>query len=115
MSDFHNKNDFVSVCSKSCTGKEGNLISSLVQGFGKMYDLTSVTACLPFLQVTVQPLLQGIIPVNLTILEEYANISKSFVAANVSYYLDEDFKCRKFNLARRNPLQSYAKRISADR
>lgn len=51
------------------------LILTVIQGFAKMYNLSSITACLPILASAGQPIPWGIIPINLSVVIQYDNLT----------------------------------------
>lgn len=56
-------------------GIEENLILTLIQGFGKICDLFSITACLPIPDSEGERIPWGIIPINLSMVIQYDNLT----------------------------------------
>lgn len=73
-------------------GAEENLVLTLIQGFGKMHNLSSITACLPIPISAGKP--WEIIPIDLSMVIQYDNLSNAIVKANITHYLDEKERCR---------------------
>lgn len=78
----------------SLGGCEENLILILIQGFGKICNLSSITACLPIPNSERECIPWGIIPINLSMIQ-YDNLT------NV----------RQRNLVSKETLQSHRKGI----
>lgn len=73
---------------------EENLILTLIQEFGKMHNLSSIMACLPIPGSAEESIPWRIIPIDLSIVIQYDNLTKAIAKASITHYLDEKERCR---------------------
>lgn len=73
---------------------EENVILILIQGFGKMCNLSSIRACLPMPHSAGEHIPWGIILIDLSMVIKYNTLPKVIAKANVTHYLDKKQRCR---------------------